>query len=96
MSSVVKNPPANAGDTGLIHGRIPHAMEQLTCAPQLLRLCSRARSCNCRSPRALEPLVHKKTGHREEEPRAATRGGPHLLQLEKDLAQPQVKNKTNK
>ena len=51
-------------------------MEQLTCAPQLLRLCSRARSCNCRSPRALEPLVHKKTGHREEEPRAATRGGP--------------------
>ena len=36
---MVKNPPVNAGDTGSIPGpgRFPHAVEQLSPAPQLLK-----------------------------------------------------------
>ena len=42
--SVVRTPPANAGDTGLIPdpARSPHAAEQQSHAPQLLSLCPRA------------------------------------------------------
>ena len=46
---VVKNPPSNAGDAGMIPGqgtKIPYAVGQLACAPQLL------------SPPALEPVHH--------------------------------------
>ena len=42
---VVGDPLANAGDTGLIPGlgtKIPHAAEQLSHVPQLLRLHSSA------------------------------------------------------
>ena len=51
--SVVKNPPANAGDTGSFPGpgRSQHAMEQLDHAPQLLSLCSRAWEPHLLSPR---------------------------------------------
>ena len=38
---VVKNPRANAGDTGLIPG-LKDPTGQLTLCPQLLSLCSRA------------------------------------------------------
>ena len=43
---MVKNPLANAGDTGLISGpgaKIPHSCKQLSCA-QLLSHHSRARA----------------------------------------------------
>ena len=42
-SPVVKNPPSNAEDVGLIPGqetKIPHAMGQLCCMWQLLRPCT--------------------------------------------------------
>ena len=50
--SVVKNPPANEGDEGLIpgSGKIPRATEQLI--PQLLGPCSRAREPQLLSPHA--------------------------------------------
>ena len=43
--SVVKNPPANAGDTGSIPGlgRSHMLRDDCACAPQLLSLCCRAR-----------------------------------------------------
>ena len=37
-----KNLPANAGDTGLISGKISHASEQLSAVPQLPSPSSRA------------------------------------------------------
>ena len=42
--SVVKNPPANGGDTGSISdpGRSHMPWSNYACAPQLLSLCSRA------------------------------------------------------
>ena len=50
--SVVKNPPANTGETGSIPGpgRSQHATEQLGRAPQLLSLCSRAWELQLLSP----------------------------------------------
>ena len=52
--AVVKNPPANAGDTGSIPGPgISHMpWRNWACAPQLLSLCSRAREPQLLSPRA--------------------------------------------
>ena len=93
---MVKNLPANAGDTGLIPGRIPCAMGQLSPCATAPETVLQSPGCDCQSPRTLEPLLHKKTGHGEAEPGAAARGGPHLLQLEKDPAQPQIKNKISK
>ena len=61
---VVKNPPSNAGDTGWITGqgtKIPHAVGQLSHAPQLLSLAASTREPACRklqSPHALEPVHH--------------------------------------
>ena len=41
--SLVKNPPAHAGDTGLISDwEDPTYLGYLSCVPQLLSLCSRA------------------------------------------------------
>ena len=51
---MVKNPPANAGDTGSSPGPGRSHMPQSNqaCAPQLLSLCSRAREPQLLSPRA--------------------------------------------
>ena len=51
-SSVVKNPPANAGDTGLIPdlGRSHVPQGNQACGPQLLNLCSIAREPQLLSP----------------------------------------------
>ena len=66
---MVKNPPANAGDTGLSPGKIPHAVEQLSlhttttepasraCEPQLLSPCAAA--TEARVPRARAPQQEK-------------------------------------
>ena len=61
--SVVKNPPANAGDTDSIPdpGRYPHTSEQLSHVPQLLGLCSRTAGTEARAPQS---------------PCSATRGAP--------------------
>ena len=51
---VVKNPPANAGDTGSSPGpgRSHMPRSNWARAPQLLNLCSRARERQLLSPRA--------------------------------------------
>ena len=70
---MVKNPPANAGGHGFEpwSGKIPHAAEQLSHAPQLLSLRSRAREPQLLSshatateacaPRARAPQQEKPT-----------------------------------
>ena len=52
--AVVKNPPANAGDTGSnpVLGRSHMPRSNYASAPQLLSLCSRARESQLLSPRA--------------------------------------------
>ena len=62
--SVVKNPPANAGDTGLIPslGR-PHVPQSNEAhSPQLLKLCSRAGELQLRKPE------HSRTRAPQEKP----------------------------
>ena len=56
--SVVKNPPANARDTGLIPdlGRSPMLWSNKACAPQPLSLCSRTWEPQLLSPCALYSL----------------------------------------
>ena len=51
---MVKNPPANAGDTGLSPGpgRSHMLRSNKACVPQLLSLCSRSREPQLLSPRA--------------------------------------------
>ena len=65
----VKNPPANAGDTGSSPGpgrsHIPQS--NYACAPQLLSLCSRAREPQLLKLVLLEPMLHKRS-HRNEKP----------------------------
>ena len=75
--AVVKNPPANAGDTGSSPDpRRPH-MPQSNKAhvPQLLSLCSRAcepqllNPCTTTTePARLEPMLCNKRSHRNEKP----------------------------
>ena len=91
--SVVKNPPADAGDTVLIPalGR-PHMLRGSEAhAPQLLIPCSTARKPEPRRPRVapteahtLEPVLCNKRSHLSEKPMHHNwRAIPHLLQLEK-------------
>ena len=56
---VVKNPPANAGDTGSIPGPgRPHMPQSnWACAPQLLSLCSRARGLQLLKPLHRRPCA---------------------------------------
>ena len=80
--SMVKNPPANAGDTGLILGlgRFHMTQNNSACAPQLLSLCSRAQDLQLLklvSPRArlrnLRSHCNEKPSHcHEEQPLLAT------------------------
>ena len=67
---MVKNPPANAGDTGSSPGpgssQMPRSNEAH--APQLLSLRSRAREPQLLKPACLEPVLHNKRSHRDEKP----------------------------
>ena len=66
--TVVKNPPANAGDTGsslgLGRSHMPRSNEARL--PQLLSLCSRAREPQMLKSVLLEPVLHNKRSHRSE------------------------------
>ena len=57
--AVVKNPPANAGIHGFEpwSGKMTHAVEQLSGAPQPLSLRSRAREPQLLKPARLEPVL---------------------------------------
>ena len=68
--AVVKNLPANAGDTGLspAPGRSHMPRGSWACAPQLLRLRSRALEPQLLKPACLEPVLHNKRSHHNEKP----------------------------
>ena len=63
--TVVKNPPANAGDTGLSPGLGRSHMPRSNWArkPQLLSLCSRAHEPQLLKPACLEPVLRNKRSH---------------------------------
>ena len=67
---MVKNLPANAGDTGSIPGpgRSHMSRSNKACAPQLLSLCSRACEPQLLKPACLEPMLRNKRSHRNEKP----------------------------
>ena len=66
--AVVKNPPANAGDTGLSPGlgRSHMPWGNQARAPQLLSLRSRTREPQLLKPVHLEPMLRNKRSHRSE------------------------------
>ena len=68
--TMVKNPPANAGDMGLSPGPGRSHMLQSNSAraPQLLSLRSRAREPQLLKPACLEPVPRNKRSHRNEKP----------------------------
>ena len=68
--TVVKNLPANAGDTGSSPGLGRSHMPRSNWArePQLLSLCSRAHEPQLLKPVCLEPMLCNKTSHRDEKP----------------------------
>ena len=67
--AVVRNPPANAGDTGSRPGPRKSHMPRSNCgshkarAPQLLSLCSSAREPQLLSPRATDTEAHVPRAH---------------------------------
>ena len=67
---MVKNPPANAGDTGSSpspgRSHMPRSNEAR--APQLLSLRSRAHEPQLLKPVRLEPVLHNKRHQRNEKP----------------------------
>ena len=77
---MVKNPPANAGDTGLSPGpegsHVPRS--SWACAPQLLSLRSRAREPQLLKPVGLEPVLRNKRSHRNEKPADRNKEQPPL------------------
>ena len=93
---MVKNPPANAGDTGLNPGPGIRALlateQQSPCAtttePEL-----QYRSHNYGSPRALQPALHKKT-HCNVSPGPTIKSNPARCNFiacsNEDPAQPQI------
>ena len=97
-NSVIKNPPANAGDMGSVPnpGRSYVLWSNYAHVPQPRSLCSRAQNCNCWAhtrPRACAL-------QQEKPPQWAAahlqlKRSPHLPQLEKSLwgnEDPAVKN----
>ena len=81
---MVKNPPANAGDTGSSPGpgRSHMLQSNYAHAPQLLSLRSRAREPQLLKPAHLEPVLHNKRSHGNEKPAHS----PSSQHLEKGLA----------
>ena len=78
---MVKNPPANAGDTGSSSdpGRSHMPRSNSACAPQLLSLCSRARKPQLLKPVHLEPVLRNKRSHRNEKPAHRNEEEPPLV-----------------
>ena len=68
--TMVKNLPANAGDTGSSPGpgRSHMPWSNKAHAPQLLSLRFRAREPQLLKPACLEPVLHNKRSHRNEKP----------------------------
>ena len=67
--TVVKNLPANAGDTGSIPGLgRSHVPQSNKARAQLLSLRSRACKPQLLKPMCLEPVLRKKRSHRNEKP----------------------------
>ena len=87
--ALVKNPPANTGDTGLIPGLGGSHMpwNNYAHAPQLLSLCSRAHAPQLLKATGLGPVLHNKRRRCSEKPTHATKSSPRLPQLEKARAQ---------
>ena len=89
--AVVRNPPANAGDTGLIPGlgrsHMPRSSQ--ICEPQLLSLLSRAREPQLLSPRAQSPCSATREATAMRSLGTTTKSSPRSLQLEKAHAQQQ-------
>ena len=97
--TVVKNPPANAGDTGSSPGpgRSHMPWSNQAREPQLLSLCSRAHVPQLLDPTRLVPVLHNKRSHRnnKEQPLlTATRESP-CTATKTQCSQKQI-NKINK
>ena len=98
--SVVKNPPANAGDMRWIPGsrEIPHATEQLS--PCTTTIEPVLQSPGIAATEALEPVLCDKRRYRNKKPASPLERSLHSPRLEKHLlsnkdpAQPKV-NKQN-
>ena len=92
--AVVKNLPANAGDTGSIPGlersHIPRSSK--THVPPLLSLCSRACKPQLLKSVCLEPVLRNKEATTLRSPSTTTKSSPCLLQLEKARMQQQRPN----
>ena len=90
---MVKNLPANAGDTGSIPGpgrsHMPRSNEAHM--PQLLSLCSRAYTPQLLKPARLEPMLRNKRSHR-----TTVKSSPRSPQLEKARTQQQRPNAAKK
>ena len=69
--SVIKNLPANAGDMGSVLGQGRRQCHGATKSMQHLPSphSTELKSCNYRSPCALEPVLHNKRSPRNEKPR---------------------------
>ena len=87
--AVVKNPPANAGDTGSSPGPGRSHMPRSNYArgPQLLSLRSRAREPQLLKPVRLEPMLRNKRSHYNAKPTHRKKSSPCSPQLEKARAQ---------
>ena len=68
--AVVKNPPANAGDTGSRPGlgRSHMSWSNQARVPQLLGLHSTAHAPQLLKPVRLKPMLHDKRSHHSEKP----------------------------
>ena len=86
--SGVKNPPANARDTGSIPdpGRSHRPQSNEACAPHLLSLCSRSREVTILNPHASDTGAH---GLQERSPRTTAGEGPRLTAAPRELGQQQ-------
>ena len=104
---MVKNPPANTGDTGLTPGpgRSHMPRSNKTCVPQLLSLSSRARQPQLLKPTRLEPVLRNKRSHcnektahhNEEQPQlTATRESPCAATKTQCVQKKKKSKKTNK
>ena len=66
---MVKNLPAKAGDTGLIHAlRRSHMLGSNQVHVPPLSPCSGAQEPQLLNPRALEPVLHNERSHHNEKP----------------------------
>ena len=96
--SVVKNPPASAGDMGSIPdlGRFYKPRSSWACAPQLLSPRSRAHTLKLLKPTRLEPVLRHRRSYHSEKLTHSNWRAVNSSQLEKsphsseDPAQPKI------